>query len=335
MTSDIFGAVEVNPIDHERVRAHLERIKEAQARDGDLLDALSVAIDEFNKFFLNYGKPSFAALELRKNDTPSSEKYNKNITTADDDIGNLYEAIGTAARGTVASYNYATVVTEEVKNNAAAVASKVLDLNILNDFTKGSTIVAGDDFIDESKVDYGVGVDTTQATILRGASAVSLKTVDTEIITTPETKVTITPVMPVGVNDETNTKPTPLNLERFYEGQFYAPVGEHRPEGGNLELKYIVDPSKIPSKSSRTVIRDGIEVERRNRGHGQLRKGSLGFYAIVPATEDSKQLVRSKMFDGDPSTFWECEFVYKTEDLLSILIERRETLDGSISEGLE
>lgn len=305
--ADTFSVVEINPRDAERIKEHLEKVRAKQADTGDLYELIGTTTEEFNKFFLQYGKPYFTAHELKRNDTPNSRVYNRNVQSLDSDIDKLYSTLAAASRATLTAYNYATVVTEEVLNEAQAAASKVLDLNIVNNFIKGSVIVAGDDFINSDKIDTGVGVSTTRAEVLEGASAVSLLRVGAITRTGPNTKVSIVPVEPAGPNGAVLTTPTPSNLERFYEGQYYARMGEQQPEGGQLQLQYIVDPSKL----SGTAVSTATNKQTQGQAEAVLEatKG-IGFFAVIAASEEEKNQIRARMFDGDPSSFWQCEVVY-------------------------
>ena len=294
--TDIVSVVKISQADIDRVKKHLAAIKETQAQTSDLGEIVSSANSEFNKFFTNYGQPSFEAKELKKNDTPSSKLYNANLESLSNDLDKAYSMLSSAAEGTVTSFNFAKITTEEVTNQANALASKVLDLNILNNFTKGQVIVAGDDFADSSKIDSSAGVDSSRATIINGANAIGLEIIDSVSVTqnSPNITVSITPVMPAAAG-KVNTDPTPGNLERFYEGRFYSFMGQQDPEGGVLQLKYIVDPSSIP---------ENTEINK------------VGFFAVAPTTEEDRQANRRKMFDGNPDTYWQCEFCYKTESLI-------------------
>ena len=178
---DIFQAVETNPLNSERIKRHLDKIREAQNGDGDLGEAISAAIDQFNIFFLNYGKPYFKENKLHAGiGTPKSREYNETMTTLQEDLGRLYEMTKAASEATLSSYNYSIIASEEIKNSAAEASSKVLDLNILNDFVKGQVIVAGDDFLDDSKIDKTVQPETSQADIIFGSSSVGLKILSAE-----------------------------------------------------------------------------------------------------------------------------------------------------------
>lgn len=319
---DVYSVIKLNPSDALKIKQHLEKIKEAQTNNPEAESAISSASEQFNTFFANYGDPYFTAHELKRNDTPRSQLYNENLTTLSDDFQRLYASLESAAESTLSAFNFTTIISKEISDQANASASKVLDLNILNGFTKGQVIVAGDDFIDLSKVDSAAGIDTSAAEILEGANALALKRVASVPVTNPNVSVTITPVKPIGQNGKVNTDPTPLNLERFYEGKFYSYIGQQEPEGGALQLKYVVNPADIPSSISTTTV-NGQPVDAQAQiGAETLAKqaqANSNFYAVVPATEEQKAALRAKMFDGNPDTYWQCEYVYKTEPLIDPL----------------
>jgi hypothetical protein len=324
--SELFSAIEVSPIESEKIRAHLEKIREAQASGGDLLNSVSAAIEEFNKFFLNYGKPYFSANKLQRNDIARSEDYNENMETMSDDISRLYSMLDQSAETTLEAFNFATVSAQEITTSAGIAASKVLDLNIIKDFVKGRVIVAGDDFLNEDKIDRSAGVATSQAEILRGASAVSLATAGAEVVSNQDTEIKITPFLPAG-EGSVNREPTPENLERFYEGMYYANIGEQRPAGGQLSLKYIVDPASLPTGISSTTTTDGEVTDTVGDGSAAAQsalENPAGFYSVVPVPEEQLSTLRSKMIDGNPSTFWECEYIYKVPQLVDITPEQVE-----------
>lgn len=295
---DIFSAIDLKPDDSKRILDHLQRIKDAQAGNGDLSSAISAAMEEFNKFFLNYHEKYFSANKFLRNDTPSSAKYNENMLTLANDIDNLYSSLSTTAKASISAYNFSSISSNEIKKSAEIAASKVLDLNILSDFIKGTTIVGGDDFIDNSKIDSAAAVETQKAYIIQGASSVGLKPIDTKISSGPNTKIAISPLMPSN-DGAVNISPTPDNLNRFYEGKFYARIGEQRPEGGFLHISYIADPSDLEGLDELTEPLDG----------------KLAFYAVELSSELELSKNRKKMLDNNPDTFWEAEWVVRTEPL--------------------
>lgn len=327
--SDVFNAVEIDPANADKLLKHLEKIKESQADSPELGEAVNSAMVEFRKFFLSYGEPYFPGHELQLNQTPEARVYNENVEALVEDLSRLYSMVSSAAASSLTAYNYASVVSNEVKNAAEFSASKVLDLSILSDFVKGTTIVAGDDFINGDKIDSSFPVESTNAELINGSSSVGLKAVDIKVVSGPNVKISVTPVMPAGNGGNVNTEPTPQNLQRFYEGKFYAPIGQQKAEGGQLKMTYIADPSSLPGQISSTSTNGGeAEFSAIAEGLGEdpvditeeqamaINEGKIGFFAILPSTQEEKDKMRSYMVDGNPDTWWECEFVYQSEPLI-------------------
>jgi len=52
----------------------------------------------------------------------------------------------------------------------------------------------------------------------------------------------------------------------------------------------------------------------------------VGYFAIVEPAAEELQIIRRRMMDGNPSTYWECEFVYATEPLID-----PSAIDGTIN----
>jgi len=320
--TDSYNAVEITPRDADKIKRHLEKIQEAQSNNPELNSAITAAITEFNKFFLNYGKPGFTANKLLKGDPPKSELYNENLETLDEDFNRLYASLAAVEAVSLEAYNYSAIVTNEITNSANVASSKVLDLNIINDFNKGEVIVAGDDFVNSDKIDTTVGVETIRADLLEGAGSISLKRIELQTVSNPNTKVEITPISPAGQAGNVVSSPTPDNLERFYEGKFYAYMGELEPEGGTLDLQYLVAPAAVNPEPEETATAGNIisaieklKSKKSNTAVIEANKGK-GFYAVVQASEEQKQLERAKMFDNDPSTYWQAEYVYATAPLI-------------------
>ncbi len=252
--SDLFSVVELSSADADKIQKHLNKIKEAQAISSDATESVNIAAVEFQKFFSEYGQPYFKNYKLKTNDTPRSEVYNENLSSLNEDINRAYIMMQTTSSTAVSAFNFATIVSDEVRNAADSAASKVLDLNILNGYTKGRVIVAGDDFSDNSKIDSGAIVGSSQAKQIVGAKSFGLSIVGSTIATNDNMKVTVTPTKPISANGTVNTGPTPYNLERFYEGKFYAFIGQQQPEGDTLNFKYFSDPSVIPATVSQSFV---------------------------------------------------------------------------------
>jgi len=314
---DIVNVISISPSDVELARQGLEKIRLSQVSESELSKILSSSVEQFNLFYKSYGRPTFTANRLLRSDSPLSNLYNENLITLNKDFNRIYQSLSAASNDTLNAFNFASVISKEISSQASSVSSKVLDLNILNGYNKGEVIVAGDNFLDLSKIDQTYGIDLLQAEIIFGTGAIGLKKVDAVTVTTPATKVTISPIKPVNKNDKVNTASTPGNLERFYEGKYYALIGQQNPEGKVLKLKEVIDPANIPNSASTTTVNGGQSVDNAGGAAAALdATTSKGFFAVVSTTEEQKNSVRKNMFDGSADTYWECEIVYKVEPLI-------------------
>jgi hypothetical protein len=198
----------------------------------------------------------------------------------------------------------------------------VLDLNILNQFTRSDTIVAGDDFKNLDYVDTSAGTASTQAELLLDGGGVGLAKIGLQDIVDENTKVKVTPLSPVGQTEsKVNTSPTPGNFERFYEGNYYNFIGQARPEGGEFNLRYVSDPSE--KDYTPDVPKGDIQPFNTSNPAGfidQVKPGKKridgtddpdSYFLDFGAPEEAKEVYRLKMFDKDPNSFWECEYLYR------------------------
>lgn len=150
-------------------------------------------------------------------------------------------------------------------------------------------------------IDVGAAISSSQAELIAGGSGLSLARAGNNSLTSdPRIKVEVIPLSPqsetsagVGVN----AKPTAGNFNRFYEGNYYNFLGLARPEGGRFNIQFAVDPKQVGAREGENNVSKGIFLE-------------------YGASEEDKARARLKMFDGNPDTFWECEYVIKLQSPL-------------------
>lgn len=280
--------------------------------NSSVFNALSRVNYTFSKFFTELYSPSFIPVLLVKGDIVSEKVYNNNLRNIYTDITSFYKELENLTDAHIASYNYATIITSNILNNADELASTVLDLNILHEFNRSDIIVAGDDFKNLDYVDTSAGVSTVQAELLLDGGGIGLAKTDLQDIVDDSTKVKITPLAPVKeTTAQVNISPTPGNFERFYEGNYYNYLGNARPEGGQFNLRYISNPNEkgydptVPPGDLK--ISSSTDNKKRIEGSDNID----GFFLDFGATEEVKELNRLKMFDKDPTSFWECEYLFK------------------------
>ena len=301
--------------------------KVANSESGEITQALSEALSSFKEFYSNYSEIDFKPQFLKENDTTRSELYNSNLERIFNDLQRFYQEIKTLTQLEVNVFNYSQIVTTEIVKRANQLASIVLDLNILNNFTRGDVIVAGDDFKNMDFIDQGAENASTPAELLTNGSGIGLARAEAiDILRQPGVKLEVAALEPAdsGVESESavNSEPTAGNFQRFYEGNYYNFLGAARPEGGSFNLKYLADP-KLIDKS--------VTLDPTDEADEYKPEVDAGFYVELGASEAQKKEARKRMVDGDPATFWECEYLYRTDKQL---IE--EIIDSAvIEEGAE
>lgn len=261
--------------------------------------ALAELNSSFRKFFDTLKDPEFNPVFFLDGDTPRSEVYNNNLKSIYNDLNRFYSELSLLGTSQIKAYNFSQVLIKDVINYSNALASTVLDLNILNGFTRGDAIIAGDDFKNIDNIDTNIGIASTQAETLPNGVGIGLARNGVSSVL-ENAKIDIIPLAPTDdSNGNINTSPTPGNIGRFYEGNYYAFIGAARPEGGSFNIKYLVDPS------TNTVVQDTTTEDFK-----EIKDSS--FFIELGATEDQKKQARLRMIDGNASTFWECEFLFKT-----------------------
>lgn len=285
----------------------------------DVYQSLSRINYTFTRFFNDLSSPIFIPVLIKKWDVVSEKLYNANLKNIFTDINAFYLELKTLTEAHIATYNYATVITASIISKADSLASTVLDLNILNQFTRSDTIVAGDDFKNLDYVDTSAGTAAPQAELLLDGGGIGLAKQGLQDIVDENTKINITPIAPISQTDSSvNLKPTPGNFERFYEGNYYNFMGEARPEGGEFNLRYITNPEERDYTPD--VPKGDVRIFNSTKPTKKIiaPDDPDSYFMDFGATEDVKQIMRLKMFDKDANTFWECEYLYKTPALFEV-----------------
>lgn len=288
------------------------RNTELYLENSSVYAAMSRVNYTFTKFFNELYSPSFIPTLLVRGDIVSEKVYNDNLRNIYTDIVSFYKELENLTEAHIASYNYATIVTSNILNKADALASTVLDLNILHEFNRSDILVAGDDFKNLDYVDTSAGLTNTQAELLLDGGGIGLAKTDLQDIVDDNTKVKITPLAPVKeTTAQVTLAPTPGNFERFYEGNYYNYLGNARPEGGQFNLRYVSNPNENGYDPTVPPGDFKISASTNNKKRLEGTDNIDGFFLDFGATEEIKELNRLKMFDKDPTSFWECEYLFK------------------------
>ncbi len=276
---------------------------------GDINLVISQTMAVIKTYFEEVGNSEFNPVEFKKGDTPKSDIYNSNISQIYNDLKRFYTELNNINTVAINSYNYSQVVIEEIKKRAQSISSIVLDLNILSNFNRQDAIVAGDDFTTTEFIDKDAGVASRSAEPIAGGYGMALAR-DTSTSVIGNAKIEIFPVSPASSNG-VNTKPTPNNFNRFYEGCYYEFLGASRPEGGKFNIRYgsLDQGNKVESKVTTQQEATDLSIYVTGEGFIDTSVKNNSFYYDAGASISDKNTIRNKMTDKDPTSFWECEYV--------------------------
>lgn len=312
-----------------KLSAEFKRMRERlhTKEGGNLFSILQDLYVATSKVVKNLGSPSFNPNYLVKDADPDPFKWNQNMVQIEDDLNVLFGEDKEIRRLQVETYNTSIVLTKELQERNNLAASMITDLRLISGQNDQEVIVAGDDFANLDKVDLGFPLTYPQADVNIQQGVVTLRRLEaTNVVDPAATKITVTPLSPADVK----RLPTPDNTSRFYEGRFYATIGEARPEGGRWHLEERVRPGVVvPADSDVFTIRvgDGMSDEELFAGFPDLRNENQQRESGFPlspedilvidrgASLEELSTIRKRMVDGNPDTFWECEFVLSTSKL--------------------
>jgi hypothetical protein len=322
-----------------KLKSSLEQINQ-KIDNSDFTSYLSESMSLINTFYQDIGYSEFYPQEFKKGDTPKAELYNQNLNQIFNDLNRFYLDLDNLNNLAIASYNYSQVVISEVKRRAQDIASTVLDLNILSNFTNADAIVAGDDFTTSQFIDKDANYSNEKVEPMIGGFGVTLSRLATRSVL-EDAEIDIFPVAPVSNKSNTvNTKTTPGNIERFYEGSYYDFLGAARPEGGSFNFKYL---NLSAASTGQGGLSTQVTLQEQSNLGDYVTGGNdfippspsfdtlneNGYFYDAGATLTNKKLIRNKMIDGNPDTFWECEYLFKLENPL---VSSSEFNDLAISE---
>lgn len=289
-------------------------------------EAAAEAMAAFRNFFLSIGTPNTQYNKLTGGPT-SSESYNKTMDAIQADISAMYSEIDSIQTSQTEVFNFTKVSMEEIKNRLSEATSKIVDLNLLHNLLNQDVLIGGDDFLDTGFIDFHFPLQSTQADVLTSSGIVVLKRTGTHNVATASTKAKIIPIQPAGLV----TTPTIDNTNRFYEGDYYDYAERARSEGGRWHLEMLVDADDVAGPTGDTSF------EIRGRTTLDELQNALDRVTPIPdvedfividlgASEEEKDTIRQKMFDGDPTSWWESEYVITTR---IPLIDKDEILNNS------
>ena len=270
--------------DSELLRRRLAYVQQAHGPSDksslamELLDTQGI----FDQVLKDLDKPIFKPVYVHSEEPPSSAVYNKNLRQIWADLGLLTEEFQTITHLEEVLFTYASIGLDDLLSDISGIASMVTDLRFVNGLLRGDLLVGGDDFVDDKKRDTSEPPASTNAEISvgslglyrEGSDTVDIAAISAQQIAAPRGQV----CEPMGCT---------------YEGRFFAPMGDQRPEGGAFDLQEL-GPEAVSGQSP--------QLEK-----NVLDLSQVTLYKLRPTDPRIKEEFRAAAYDGQPDTFWEYE----------------------------
>ena len=187
--------------------------------DGDHMQLKAKVFEAFSKYFTELSEPISSEVTLNPLGTRSPQKYTELMSNAGEDMYSAGQEAKNLAESIVSAFNLSKTLMNQLDNTAKKVTSKSQDLQHLTERFAEDTIVAGDDFADDSRIDRTQGLEVPLVEVPTNQNNATLGRTQSENI--------------LAGRDVTITILSSLNV---YEGKFYALKGQARPEGGKFHF---------------------------------------------------------------------------------------------------
>lgn len=204
-----------------KVKNLMRRLRERITTSQDDQDTLlSRAFAEAKKFFSNLRGKVSEPLVLTQDKPRSSEEYNEHMQDLRDDLDTIYADGREIANSLTATLNYTLTNQRNLMSRVERLTGLSIDLKLANDVPDDHIFVAGDDFIDDSRVDNNFPVPgiRTAPRPLQGAVTLAPRAANN---------------LAIGARIKRVEGPARTGTSSgLYEGKFFHWLGEAIPEGG-------------------------------------------------------------------------------------------------------
>jgi hypothetical protein len=223
----------------------------------------------FKDFFSMLGKPTMKKRLIKPASPARSSDYNDTMTEINNDIKVAYSEVDSLGSIIVKDFNYSEAERQMLQAKIRKLSSEVTDYSLLSSGAKSKSIYAADSFVDSSKIDFTM--------VSAGSQSAELVT-DQGVVTLKRTGNIDRNGMVSTITGIRESIPVwdPNSETGGYEGMYFGVKNEARPEGGQWHITFASDGQRLFE-------------------HG--------------ASEEEKMPIRLKMFDNNPDTFWEVEYV--------------------------
>lgn len=225
----------------------------------------------FKDFFSKLGKPTLQGRYQKKESPSYSSDYNDTMKEIHDDINVAYIEEDSLSSVMVKNFNYGEVERSSLLNKVRSLNSKSIDYSFYSTGAKDQSLFAIDSFTDNSKVD----LDKTSPGIPTGDIVVNQGVVTLKRSGNINRSGLVSKVTGI---QESIPEWDPSSQTGGYEGLYFGMKNEARPEGGKWHIQY---------------ASDGVTLHELGASEGELISNRL------------------RMFDNNPDTFWEVEYLTK------------------------
>lgn len=323
-----FTTRNVGTISRRKLEAVLDAARDDVRQKSDVYEILSSIFSSVNTFYNRLREPVTEPLVLHPNDTRDADEYERFLKSVRHDLNILFDESRDATRALSETFNFVTSITDKLKFRVQRLAGMAEDLALLGDTNTSNTFVAGDRFGDDSRIDAQHQSVATPAEVAPSGGAVTLRRRSTVNV------VDRTSSVELEVNDGFTYDPTswiegatqdkPNKQYRVHEGRYFAFIGRQEPSGGILRW------------TTRHVNSEGREVEPglygtdadTNENVEPLEDTETVVLPDTPTVEELQNM-RRRMFDQNPSTYWQIEATYNPFEVLDEEGFREEYADAT------
>lgn len=298
--------------------ALLENARLAVSNTGDVNTIIGEIQGSVKKFYEKLQSPITEPFQLDPSQPRSYTDYMKFLSAVKTDLNILHgqsvETVDVLAK----TFNYITSLNDALQAKALRISSQAEDLALLSGIVATNIFVGGDRFTDDSKVDKYIATNAVRSEVVPGGGAVTLNRVSVQNVVSPQkTKVDVQtgPEFPYdpAKNISGQGQDDPNKDYRVHEGHYFTYSGRIEPAGGVLRwISVQVDPSGKEVEPGTFVSSSGDaspEGQQRRDDVARLKNTKTVIVPDIPTIQELMS-VRAKMFDGDPSTYWQIESTY-------------------------
>ncbi len=223
----------------------------------------------FKDFFSKLGKPTLQKRFQKKESPARSKDYNDTMREIHDDINVAYSEEDALSSVMVKDFNYGEAERQMLLNKVRKLNSKSIDYSFYSTGAKTKSLYGVDTFVDNSKIDFSK---------ISPGNQIAELVVNQGVVTLKRTgNINKSPsVSSITGIQESIPQWEPNSETGGYEGLYFGMKNEPRPEGGRWHIQY--------SQGGDTLYEMGASEEE-----------------LMPR--------RLQMFDDNPDTFWEAEYI--------------------------